>query len=194
MATLSTAVMAIALHCAAGVDADLLAGFATVESANDPLVIHQNIRGTPGRTLHPKTLTEAVQRAADLIAAGKSVDTGPFQINSANLDLLDISLSDTFDPCHAAAAAARLIAILSRYNSGSPTAALAYAKRVTAAVSAVKSGAGMTPVLSPPSPPCAPTWDAWSLAACSRTAAPSSVTAAAGASSAASTKENAREH
>ena len=181
MTALSTAAMAIALHCAAGVDTDLLAGFATVESANNPLVIHQNIRGTPGRTFHPQTPTEAVQIAAALIAAGKSIDTGTFQINSANLDLLDISLLDTFDTCHAAAAAARLIALMSRYNSGSPTAALAYAKRVTAAVSAVKSGAGPAPQVTPnppvdPSQP--PAWDMEAVAEWRRIHAPTAEDAA----------------
>lgn len=188
MTTLSTTAMAIALHCAAGIDADLLAGFATVESANNPLVIHQNIRGTPGQTFHPRRLTEAVQMAAALIAAGTSIDTGTFQINSTNLDLLEISLADTFDTCHAAAAAARLIAIMSRYNSGSPTAALAYAKRITAAVSTIKSGAGAAPAAPPSPPPCAPSWDAWASAACRKAPAPSSLTPTAGASAVALTK------
>jgi hypothetical protein len=167
MAALSPAVLAIALHCATGVDADLLAGFATVESANDPLVIHQNIHGTPGRTFHPSTLAEAVRVATDLIAAGWSIDTGPFQINVANLGFLNISLVETFDTCHAAAAAARLIAILSRYNSGSATAALPYAKRIIAAVGAVKSGSVAVTAASPQAP-CAASWDAWALAACSQ--------------------------
>jgi hypothetical protein len=139
MATLTAAAFALALQCGNGVDPDLLAGFATVESAVNPLVIHQNIRGTSGRSFAPRSTEEAVQRAASLIAAGQSVDTGPFQINSKNLDLLQISLADTFDTCHAAAAAARLVAIMSRYNSGSPTAALPYARRVIAAVGSIKS-------------------------------------------------------
>lgn len=181
MAILSTTAMAIALHCAAGVDTDLLAGFATVESANNPLVIHQNIRSTPGRTFQPQTLAEAVQIAANLIAAGKSIDTGTFQINSANLDLLDIRLPDTFDTCHAAAAAARLIAIMSRYNSGSPTAALAYAKRVTSAVGAIKAGAGpgsqVTP--NPPADPSQPpAWDMEAVAEWRRIHAPTAEDAA----------------
>lgn len=140
MTVLTAAAFAIALQCGDGVDPDLLGGFVTVESAMDPLAIHQNVRGTPGITYLPRTIDDAMREAAALIAEGQSVDTGPFQINNKNLDLLQISLLETFDTCHAAAAAGRLLKIMSRYNSGSPTAASGYAKRVTAAVAAIKGG------------------------------------------------------
>lgn len=152
MTALTATAFAIALQCGTGVDPDLLAGLATVESAANPLSVHQNIRGTPGRSFAPHTIDEAVQIASALIAAGESEDSGPFQINGENLALLQISLRDTFDTCHAAAAAARLVNIMSRYNSGSPTAALAYAKRVTASVSAIKGGAVFSATKLPPVP------------------------------------------
>jgi hypothetical protein len=43
------------------------------------------------------------------------------QINSHNLDLLRLPLRDAFAACRSIEAAARLLALFSRYNTGSPT-------------------------------------------------------------------------
>jgi hypothetical protein len=154
---LTATAFALALQCGNGVDPDLLAGFATVESGGNPLAIHQNVRGTSGRSFAPRTIDEAVQIATALIASGASIDSGTFQINNRNLDLLQISLSETFDTCRAASAAARLLALMSRYNSGSPTASLPYARTVTASVRAIKGGASpivtAIPLTKAPEPP-----------------------------------------
>jgi Transglycosylase SLT domain len=82
-----------------------------------------------------------VEAARGLIAAGHSVDLGPWQINSRNLELLGLTVKQAFDPCHAVAAAGRLIELQSRYNTGSPTRGIAngYAAAVTASVRAVRA-------------------------------------------------------
>ena len=70
--------------------------------------------------LHDNTThrTEAganvIAAARSLIAAGHSVDLGPWQINSRNLSLLGMSLQDAFDPCQSVAGAARLLQSVQR--------------------------------------------------------------------------------
>ena len=79
--------------------------------------------------------------APRLIAVGHSVDLGPWQINSRNLAMLDLGIGDAFEPCKAVAAAARLIELFSRYNTGSPSRGIAngYAAAVMTAIHAVKA-------------------------------------------------------
>ena len=73
-----------------------------------------------------------VQAAVRLIEAGHSVDLGLMQINSRNLDLLGLPLRDAFTACKSVEAAAKLLSLFSRYNTGSPTRGIAngYAIRV----------------------------------------------------------------
>ena len=82
-----------------------------------------------------------VDVARRLIAAGHSVDLGAWQINSRNLSLLGLGVADAFEPCKAVAAAARLIELFSRYNTGSPSRGIAngYAAAVMTAIRAVKA-------------------------------------------------------
>src|SRR5271167_2134218 len=87
--------------------------------------------------------------ARRLIAADHSVDLGAWQINSRNLALLGLGVADAFQPCKAVAAAARLIELFSRYNTGSPSRGIAngYARSVLTAIRAVNA-AGPVPQAS----------------------------------------------
>jgi type IV secretion system protein VirB1 len=143
MAVLSIPVaLAIALHCAPTADPAMLLGIAQ-ESGLDPRPLRDNssdevLRG-PG----------VIEAARHLITAGHSVDLGAWQINSRNLSLLGLGVADAFEPCKAAAAAARLIELFSCYNTGSPSRGIAngYARAVLAAIRAVKAAGPVPPAI-----------------------------------------------
>jgi type IV secretion system protein VirB1 len=154
--------LAIALHCAPMMDPAMLVGIARQESALDPLTLRDD---STGEVLRGVGVVEAARRR---IAAGHSVDLGLWQINSHNLMLLALGVAEAFEPCPAAAAAARLIKLYSRYNTGAPKRGIAngYAAAVMASIRAVKAAApaapaaaaapvrrtGDTPPGSPPDP------------------------------------------
>ena len=128
------AALAIALQCAPSVDPHMLVGIGQNEFGLETQILHDN---TTGRVLRGDGVIDA---AALLISAGHSVDLGVMQINSRNLGLLGLSLTDAFDPCRSVAGAARLIALFSQYNTGSPSRGIAngYAGNVVAAIRRVK--------------------------------------------------------
>jgi hypothetical protein len=130
------AALSIALACAPSVDPRMIVAIGQRESGLDPLTIHDN---TTGRTLHGEGVGAV---AAQLIAAGHSVDVGLMQINSANLGMLSLPLRDAFETCQSIEAAAKLLALFSKYNTGSPTSGMAngYATRVMAAMDEVRTG------------------------------------------------------
>ena len=124
----------------------MLVGIAQRESGLDPLTLHDN---ASGEVLRGAGVIEAARRR---IAAGHSVDLGAWQINSRNLSLLGLGIADAFEPCKSAAAAARLIELFSRYNTGSPTRGIAngYARSVLTAIRAVKAASATpTPIPAP---------------------------------------------
>jgi type IV secretion system protein VirB1 len=129
------AALAIASQCAPAVDPHMLVGIAQQESGLETTTLNDN---TSGKVLHG---TGVIDAATQLIAAGHSVDLGAWQINSRNLSLLGLSIADAFEPCKSAAAAARLIELFSRYNTGSPSLGIAngYAPAVIASIHAVKA-------------------------------------------------------
>jgi type IV secretion system protein VirB1 len=88
-----------------------------------------------------------IAAARQLIAAGHLVDLGAWQINSRNLSLLRLGVADAFEPCKAAAAAARLIELFSRYDTGSPSRGITngYAAAVLAAIHSVKAASATVP-------------------------------------------------
>jgi type IV secretion system protein VirB1 len=88
-----------------------------------------------------------IESARRLIAAGHSVDLGAWQINSRNLSLLSLGVAEAFEPCKSAAAAARLIELFSRYNTGSRSRGIAngYAAAVMAAIHRVKAASPAMP-------------------------------------------------
>ena len=127
--------LAIALHCAPAEDPGMLVGIARQESSLETMTLRDD---TSREVLRGAGVIEMARR---LIAAGHSVDLGAWQINSRNLSLLGLGVADAFEPCKAVAAAARLIELFSRYNTGSPSRGIAngYAAAVTAAIRSVKA-------------------------------------------------------
>jgi type IV secretion system protein VirB1 len=132
--------LAVALHCAPAEDPGMLVGIARQESGLETMTLRDD---TSGEVLHGAGVIDAARR---LIVAGHSVDLGAWQINSRNLPLLGLGVADAFEPCKAVAAAARLIELFSRYNTGSPSRGITngYARAVVTAISAVKA-AGPAP-------------------------------------------------
>jgi type IV secretion system protein VirB1 len=143
------AALAVALHCAPGVDPAMLVAIARQETGLELLILHDN---TLGQVLRGPGVIEAARR---LTAAGHSVDLGPWQINSRNLAMLDLRVADAFEPCKAVAAAARLLELFSRYNTGSPSRGIAngYAPAVMTATHTVKTA---SPAMLPARPAMAP--------------------------------------
>jgi type IV secretion system protein VirB1 len=129
------AALALALQCAPAIDPHMIVAIGQHESGLDPLTIHDN---TTGQSLHGEGVIAA---AARLIAAGHSVDLGLMQINSHNLDLLKLPLRDAFAACRSIEAAARLLVLFSRYNTGSPTTGISngYAPRVMAVMDSIRA-------------------------------------------------------
>jgi type IV secretion system protein VirB1 len=146
MSTLTIpAALALSLQCAPSVDPHMLVAIGQHESGLDPLTIHDN---TTGQELRGAGVAAA---ASQLIAAGHSVDLGMMQINSRNLALLGLSVADAFAACRSIEAAARLLALFSRYNTGSPQRGIAngYAMKVMAAMGTLRSAAPPDPAAQP---------------------------------------------
>lgn len=128
-------ILALADRCAPQVAPQTLAAVAYAESQFNPLAIGVNSGPRPVRA--PRTRDEAVRTTRRLLAQGANLDLGLGQINSANLEWLNLSVEDAFDPCRNLAAAgtvlrsgyrwtvggdrqAALRVALSRYNTGHP--------------------------------------------------------------------------
>jgi type IV secretion system protein VirB1 len=128
------AALALSLQCAPSVDPHMIVAIGQHESGLDPLTIHDN---TTGLVLHG---AGAAGAAPQLIAAGHSVDLGLMQVNSMNLGLLGLSVSDAFTACRSVEAAAKLLALFSRYNTGSPQRGISngYAAKVQARMDGVR--------------------------------------------------------
>ena len=118
------------------------------ESGLETMILHDN---TSGQVLHGPGVIAAARR---LIAAGHSVDLGAWQINNGNLSLLGLGVADAFEPCNAVAAAARLIELFSRYNTGSRSQGIAngYAAAVRVTIRSVKTARPAAPPLSTSAP------------------------------------------
>jgi len=141
--------LAIALQCAPAEDPHMLVGIAQQESGLETMTLHDNVSGA---VLHGADVIDAARR---LIAAGHSVDLGAWQINSRNLSLLGLGIADAFEPCQSVAAAARLIELFSRYNTGSSSRGIAngYAPAVMASIHAMKATSPAMPVAAQPPTP-----------------------------------------
>jgi type IV secretion system protein VirB1 len=139
-----TVALAIASQCAPAVDPHMLVGIAQQESGLETMTLHDNVSG---KVLHGAGVIDA---ATQLIAAGHSVDLGAWQINSRNLSLLGLGIADAFDPCKSVAAAARLMELFSRYNTGSPSRGIAngYAPAVMASIDAARAASPAMPVMA----------------------------------------------
>ena len=164
-----------------------VAAVARQESGFHPYAIRDE---TTDRSHYPATREAAEALAARLTAQGHLLGVGLMQLTPpANFGL---SIAEAFDPCKNMKAGAELLAAnfklewqalmraLSRYNSGSPTRAEAYAKRVVAQAQrnarmpslvlhplpnlpAVSASSPQRYAQPAPKPPCAPTWDVWAV-------------------------------
>lgn len=167
MALSLAAAVALAVQCAPTVAPETLLSVVQVESRFEPLAI--GVNGLPRVTLAPTSVDDAVARAGELIAAGRSLDLGLAQINSKNLPWLGLSLREVFEPCANLKAAARVLqegygrsdpdrvgqkaalrTTLSYYNTGHPSRGVGngYVGKVEAAagriVPALSSGNAVT--------------------------------------------------
>ena len=135
------AALALSLQCAPSVDPHMIVAIGQHESGLDPLTIHDN---TTGLVLHGEGVANT---ARQLIAAGHSVDLGMMQINSMNLGLLGLSVSDAFTACRSVEAAAKLLALFSRYNTGSLQRGIAngYATKVLALMDGARGASPANP-------------------------------------------------
>ncbi len=116
MSVLSVAaVMMLAAQWGQPIAPKMIVAQATVESALDPLAIHDN---TSGRTYHPMSQSEAIEIAARLDRAGSDFDAGLMQINRRNFGWLHLTIAEAFDPRHSIEAGAAVMVSMSRYNTG----------------------------------------------------------------------------
>src|SRR4051812_19113467 len=89
------AALALAHQCAPAVAPETIVGIARTESGLYPREIHDN---TPRRSYAPETIDAAVALATGLIHdQGHSVDLGLMQVNSANLAVFNLSISNALD-------------------------------------------------------------------------------------------------
>jgi type IV secretion system protein VirB1 len=139
VALATAAALSIAAACAPSVDAHMMAGIARHESGLRPLAIHDN---STGESVFPDDKAAAIHTAESLIGQGHSLDLGLFQINSANLGWLGLTVPAAFNPCRSAAAAAAVLTAFSRYNTGDATKGVVsgYAGAVVRAIDQVKAG------------------------------------------------------
>ncbi|WOE76739.1 lytic transglycosylase domain-containing protein [Alterisphingorhabdus coralli] len=126
-------VLGLVAQCAPHVAPDTMMAIVQTESARKPWAIGVN---RSAGIKPPRSRDEAERQARRLIKAGKNIDMGLAQINSANLPKLGLSVSEVFDPCTNLAAGAKILtdnyrraraqghrtplqAALSAYNTGS---------------------------------------------------------------------------
>lgn len=166
------AILILAQACAPGSAPETLAAVAWTESRFEPLAIGVNRGPRPKR--RARNAADAARIARGLLQRGANLDLGLAQINSDNLDWLELSPEAAFDPCRNLAAADRVLragyrprphetpqqslrVALSRYNTGHPERGFhnGYVARVEAAAGTLG--------LAPPQPlplartPVAPT-------------------------------------
>ena len=101
------ALLALSAQCAPAVAPATLVSVADVESRFDPLAIGVNSGPRPIRPA--RDAGDAASIARSLIKAGRSVDLGIGQINSANLAWLGLSIEEAFEPCANLKAAADIL-------------------------------------------------------------------------------------
>ena len=103
----AASVQALSERCAPTSPSSVLVSIARIESGFSPWVIRVN--GPVPRVFRPRSEAEAVRLASSLIEAGRSVDLGLTQINSANLAQLGVSVANVFNPCRNLAVAADIL-------------------------------------------------------------------------------------
>ncbi len=160
-------ILSLSIACAPGIAPETLAAIAFTESRFDPLAIGVNKGPRPPR--RPRSAADAALIARDLLARGANLDLGIAQINSDNLQWLDLPVEAAFDPCRNLAAAGHVLRAgyrpeageepqntlrraLSRYNTGHPRRGLAngYVARVEHAAVRLGLAAPALPVTAAP--------------------------------------------
>ena len=87
-------------QCATHIPKPVAHAIIRTESGYNPHAIGVNFRGkSVGGFKQPKNYNDAVSVATNLISAGKNIDMGFAQINSANLKMLNLSVSQVLEPC-----------------------------------------------------------------------------------------------
>lgn len=99
--------IALAQACAPLVEYQTLAAVVKTESDFKPFVI--GVNGDIKLSHQPETKEEAVKTANWLISKGINIDMGLGQINSSNLEMVGLTVSDIFDPCNNLQATAKIL-------------------------------------------------------------------------------------
>lgn len=84
-------------NCAPSVAPEIMEKLVRAESGFNRFAI--GVNGAEHRSYFPNSQNEAAQIARDLIAQGHSIDMGLGQINSANLEWLELTVESVFDSC-----------------------------------------------------------------------------------------------
>ncbi len=111
------AILALAAQCAPQVAPTTIAAIVVTESSGNPYAI--GINSSAQLTRQPRDANEARRTAAHLLAQGHNIDMGLGQINSVNLEWLELDLRQVFDPCTNLAAAGRVLSTNFRDTSAS---------------------------------------------------------------------------
>lgn len=89
--------MAMVAECSPNMHPTIVQAIVKSESSYNQYAIGVNRGGRLAR--QPKSFGEAVQVAKTLIAQGANIDMGYGQINSANMNWLNLSVEQAFTPC-----------------------------------------------------------------------------------------------
>lgn len=90
--------MAMVAQCSPSMHPAIVQAIVKTESSFNPFAISVN-RGGNRLARQPSNFGEAVQTAKRLLAQGANIDMGLGQINSANMNWLNLSVEQAFNPC-----------------------------------------------------------------------------------------------
>lgn len=90
--------MAMVAQCSPSMHPAIVQAIVKTESSFNPFAIGVN-RGGNRLARQPSNFGEAVQTAKRLLAQGANIDMGLGQINSANMNWLNLSVEQVFNPC-----------------------------------------------------------------------------------------------
>ncbi|MFV1761488.1 lytic transglycosylase domain-containing protein [Phaeobacter sp. A90a-4k] len=91
------AFLALTENCAPSVAPEVMEKIVRAESGFKRFAI--GVNGSNRKSYSPTSHEEATRIASELIAQGHSIDMGLGQINSANLDWLNLTVETVFDSC-----------------------------------------------------------------------------------------------
>jgi hypothetical protein len=138
-----------------------LVATAMTESGGDQYAIGVNadpVRDLPAGKATATTAGEAIRKAAALLAQGRRIDLGLFQISNTQLERHHLTIASAFDECVNVRAGAEHLAddyqsiwnlAHRRYICGAPDCGVSYADRVMAKAGAVAVVNNPTPAVAP---------------------------------------------